>query len=222
MKTSNLVVGVALVVLAVWAVAPTTAQRANRVLVDAFPARLLESPATCATPHWPDEARRYEVDGITVLNFTIGVAGTVEDLQLVRSSGWRLLDDAAGASLARCRFKTDLDQGSRSATYPVQFVWTLAGPAAVRPALVAGSCAPSEQFHGFDAFNRRPSAADGVLVRFLVDPAGKPFGVKAEVGQHQQQQARAATAFMQTCTFGVDAAVPGEPTDTVYGRVLVK
>ncbi|QYF93713.1 energy transducer TonB [Massilia sp. PAMC28688] len=222
MNKKNIALGAALVVLVVWLAAPDVPKRTNRTLAKAFPAGLLESPASCTTPQWPNEARRYEVDGVTVLNFQIDEAGNIADATVARSSGWRLLDEAAMRSLVKCKFKAGLDEHSRTATYPIQFVWTLTGPATIRPALVAGSCAPSGRFAGFEGFNRDPSGTDGVLVRFLVNETGTPYAVKAEPADGQALQARAAMEYIQTCKFATDPSVPGERTDTMYGRVLVQ
>lgn len=222
MNKKKIALALALVTLALWVVSPTTPKRPNRTLAKAFPAGLLKSPASCTTPEWPNEARRYEIDGITVLNFGIDAEGNIEDARIEHSSGWQLLDAAALRSLIKCKFKPGLDETDRASIYPVQFVWTLTGPAAIRPELVAGSCEPSTRFTGFERFNRKPSAADGVLVRFLVNEEGTPYGAKAEPADGQALLARAALDYIQACKFMADPAVPGERTDTVYGRVLVK
>lgn len=222
MNKNNIALALALVLAALWVAAPTTPKRPNRTLAKAFPAGLLASPAACTTPEWPNEARRYEIEGITVLNFGIDAAGNIEDARVQQSSGWQLLDLAAMRSLIKCKFKPGLDEQDRASIYPIQFVWTLTGPAAIRPALVAGSCAPSARFSGFERFNRNPSTPDGVLVRFLVDEQGTPYGAKAEPADGQALQARAALDYIQTCKFMADPAVPGEQTDAVYGRVLAK
>jgi len=208
----------ALAALAAWTALARMPKLQNRVLANAFPAGLLVSASTCTTPEWPREARRYEVDGITVLHFQIGVEGNIESAKVVKSSSWRLLDEAALRSLVTCKFKPGLDQAMRN-TYPIQFVWTLSGPAMIRPALVPGSCAASQRFAGFEAFNRTPTGEDGVLVRFLVDQTGVPFGIKSELGGSGES---AAAAFIGTCRFAVDSSLPGDKTDTVYGRVLIK
>lgn len=203
--------------LAVWMVSSRMPKAQNRVLAKAFPSGLLASKASCTTPEWPREARRYEVDGITVLHFHIGADGNIEDASVAKSSSWQLLDEAAMRSLVQCKFKPGLDEAERH-TYPIQFVWTLSGPPMIRPALVAGSCAASERFAGFEGYNRSPTDAGGTLVRFLVDGAGTPFGVKAEGGA----DGLAAAAYLQSCKFAIDPAMPGDKTDTVYGRVLHK
>lgn len=218
MNKKKIAVATALAALVLWTIAPSKSTRANRVLANAFPAKLLAAPSSCTTPEWPAEARRYEVEGITLLHFHINADGGIEDAQVAGSSSWSMLDDAALASLVKCKFKANLDEAARDATYPIQFVWTLAGPPSNRPQLVADSCPASPRFAGFEEFNRAPSADDGVLVRFLVDPDGKPFGIKAEGAERALGEAVAA--YLAACRFALDASVPGETTDTVFGRVL--
>ena len=210
-----------LAALAAWTVTSRTPQAQNRVLANAFPAGLLLSPASCTTPEWPSEARRYEVDGITVVHFQIGADGGIENAAVAKSSSWQLLDDAALRSLVKCNFKPGLDETARN-TYPIQFVWTLSGPPMVRPALVPGSCARSSKFEGFEGYNRAATGVDGVLVRFLVNPAGSPFGVRTEGGAGGSAAVSEAAQFIRTCKFAVDANLPGEKTDTAFGRVTVK
>jgi protein TonB len=205
-----------------WIVGVALAPQGNRALAHAFPANLLASPASCTTPAWPKEARRYEVEGISVVHFQIGEDGAVEDAKVVRSSSWKLLDDAALQSLVKCRFKPGMDSAEREKIFPVQFVWTLSGPASVRPQLIEGSCSPSSRFSNFQEFNRNATGRDGVLLRFLVNPKGEPFGVKAEAYGDNVEAGAAAAEYVKSCRFAIDPALPGEKTDTVFGRVLAR
>ncbi len=208
--------------VATWIANATMAQQGNRVLARAFPAKLLVSAASCTTPEWPKEARRYEVEGVTVLHFQIAQDGRIEGAKVARTSSWKLLDDAALASLVKCSFKPNMDAAERDKIFPVQFVWTLSGPPSARPQLVEDSCAPSTRFSKFQPYNRNATGRDGVLLRFLVNARGEPFGVKAEAyGEHGEIGAAAAD-YVKSCKFAIDPAMPGEKTDTVYGRVLVR
>jgi len=211
----------ALAGLALWLGNATLAGQAQRELGDAFPTKLLVSPETCVTPRWPVEARRYEIEGISLLRFRIGKDGSVQDARVVSSSGWALLDEAAIASLLKCRFKPELDEANEAATFPIQFVWTMDGPTPMRPAVLPGSCAPSDRFAGFKTFERG-QGNDGVLVRLLVDVRGVPFGVKAEAGGKDAVVAGQAVDYVQSCRFSIDHALKGERTDTTFGRVLFK
>lgn len=220
MHTKTIVRVAAVAGLAAWIASNTMAQHGNRVLAKAFPAKLLVSPESCTAPEWPKEARRYEVEGITVLHFQIGEDGAIEGAKVGRTSSWKLLDEAALQSLVKCRFKPGMAEAEREKTYPVQFVWSFSGPPSVRPQLVPDSCAPSARFSKFQAFNRNATARDGVLLRFLVNAEGEPFGVKAEAYGNDAEAGLAAAEYVKTCKFAVNPEIPGEKTDTVYGRVL--
>ena len=221
MNKKNIAKVVFVVLVAAWVGKLTYSKSSNRALANAFPAKLLASPGACTTPEWPPEARRYEVEGITLLHFRIGADGQVEHASVAGSSSWQMLDDAAMKSLVKCRFKPNLDEAEQETVFPIQFVWTLSGPSSARPQLIAGSCAHSTQFSGFEPLNRAPTGKDGVLLRFLVNGQGEPFGVKPEAASADAAAAEAASAFIQTCRFAIDPALEGEQTDTLFGRVVV-
>ncbi|MFL6660397.1 MAG: energy transducer TonB [Massilia sp.] len=222
MRTRTIVRLSALAGLAAWIASTTMAQQGNRELAQAFPAKLLASPESCTTPEWPKEARRYEIEGVTVLHFQIAADGSVEGARVARTSSWKLLDDAALQSLVKCKFKPGLSEAERAKSFPVQFVWTMAGPSPARPQLIADSCGPSPRFSKFQAYNRNATGNDGVLLRFIVNARGQPFGVKAEAYGKDVELGEAAIAYVKGCTFALDPALSGETTDTVFGRALVK
>lgn len=219
MRTRNIVRLTIVAGVAAWLANATMAQQGNQQLADAFPAKLLASHSSCTTPEWPTEARRYEIEGVTLVHFRIGDDGVVMDAKVAGTSSWKLLDEAALRSIVRCKFKPEL-VAEREKTFPIRFVWTLSGPPSARPQLVADSCAPSARFSTFQAYNRNATAGDGVLMRFLVNGKGEPFGINAEaVGEHEAS-AMAAADYLQSCRFAIAPEMPGEKTDTVYGRVL--
>ena len=220
MNKKNIAKVVLLVLVAAWVAKLTYSQGSNRALAHAFPAKLLASAGSCTTPQWPQEARRYEVEGISLLHFRIGADGQVQDAKVAASSSWKLLDDAALRSLVKCRFKAGLDEAERETVFPIQFVWTLSGPSSARPQLIPGSCTQSGQFSGFQALNRTASGKDGVLLRFLVNAAGVPYGVKPELAGVDAGAGQAAAEFIESCKFALDPALGGEQTDTVFGRVV--
>jgi TonB family protein len=222
MKKKNIAVIAALVGAALWIGSATLAQRQQRKLADAFPAKLLVSPKSCATPKWPAEARRYEIEGISLLTFRISPEGNVEDAQVVQSSGWEILDSAAIESLVKCQFQPGLEEAEHNDIFPIQFVWTMTGSPPMRPALVEGSCAPSDRFAGFKTFDRSATDATGMLVRLLVEPDGSAKGARAESSGRGEELGRLAEEYVQTCRFAVDPTLRGEQTDTTFGRVIYK
>ncbi|TFW13664.1 energy transducer TonB [Duganella callida] len=186
------------------------------------PFKQLLTPASCLQPQWPAEARRYEIEGVTMVRFEIGADGAIVRPAVARSSGWRILDEAAVAGIARCRFQPDLDAARQHTVFPLQYVWKLSGPPMARPLLVQGSCAASATFAGFSEADPRPGGRDGILVRFLLSADGTAVRVVPEAAGQPAALVGAAVDYLQSCRFAHDSDARGERTDTGYGRVLLK
>lgn len=139
----------------------------------AFPYESLATPASCTLPEWPREAVRYEIEGSTALQFQVGADGAVRNAEVKQGSGWTILDQAALAGLARCRFKPGLAAARDGTVFPLQYAWTLEGPAPLRPMLLPGSCGPSQRFLRYDNLDQRPDGRASIKLRFLVDAEGK-------------------------------------------------
>lgn len=179
------------------------------------------SPESCPRPAYPREAIRYELEGITTLRFHLAPDGHVLDARVVKSSGWAMLDDAVVRSIQSCKFTPAQAEKARGAALPVQYVWSLDGEHVIRPHLVPGSCPAGGRFASFQPYDDKPSGPDGVKVRLLVDPAGRPRGVRTEGAQLPPEMAAALLRYVESCRFGFDPELKGQRTDTVYGRVVL-
>lgn len=186
------------------------------------PFEALLTPASCAQPQWPAEAVRYEISGATSIRFEIGQDGKVRRPAVTHSSGWRILDQAALAGIAQCVFRPGLKEARDGATFPLQYVWKFSDAPAARPLLVKDSCQPSARFAGFREADQRPSGADGILLRFLLDADGAPRRVVAEAGGQPPALVRQAVDYLRSCRFAHGSRQAGERTDTAFGRVLLK
>lgn len=187
-----------------------------------FPYQSLATPASCTLPAWPREALRYEIEGVTTLEFSIGADGAVRKAAVRGGSGWAILDQAALAGLARCRFKPGLEAARSGTVFPIQYAWRLEGPAPLRPVLQAGSCKPAPRIAGYVNFDQRRSAQAGIRLRFLVGEDGQARGIVAEPGGFAPQVVRDAVDYLSTCRFGIAPGASGERTDTSYGWVLLR
>jgi TonB family protein len=205
------------VVLAVAQAAPAAAQTAPSSTSSSTPS--LES---CPRPVYPREAVRYELEGVSTLRFVLSPNGRVAAVQVAKSSGWAMLDQAVVSSIQACRFTPEQAAKAKGAALPVAYVWSLDGEHVIRPHLMPGSCPASGRFLSFQPYDNKPSGPDGVKVRLLVDPAGQPRGVKLEGAALPPAMADALVKYVESCRFGFDPAVKGERTDTVYGRVVLK
>jgi TonB family protein len=182
----------------------------------------VSSAEACPPPVYPREAIRYELEGITTLRFHLAPDGHVSEVQVAKSSGWAMLDDAVARSIQACRFTAEQAAKAKGAALPVQYVWSLDGEHVIRPHLMPGSCPASGRFAAFQPYDNKPSGPDGVKVRLLVDPAGQPRGVKTEGANLAPELSAALVRYVESCRFGFDPAIKGERTDTVYGRVLLR
>jgi len=82
--------------------------------------------STCTKPEYPRNSQRNEEQGTVVLQFLIGVDGTVKDSKLEKSSGFRELDKAAQRGLSQCKFKPAIVDGHPAEAWSsVQYVWRL-------------------------------------------------------------------------------------------------
>jgi hypothetical protein len=176
-------------------------------------------PSACTRPDWPPEAKRYDLEGTTVLDYRIR-EWRIADVKVRKASGWPILDAAAVRVLQACKLRADVVLPRDSAVRSVDIVWASAGGPSARPQLHPDSCPANAHFHGFVPLDRTPTSADGVLVRFLTNGRGEPFNIRLEGRLTDHALADHIRQYVQRCRF-VAANVPGPKTDAVYGRVLL-
>lgn len=106
------------VALAAHAAGEATGRTLTRVAVIDF--------TQCKKPVWPAAALAAEHTGTVTLRFDVGQDGTVARGDVIRSSGYESLDQAALDGLRRCRFQAAQFDGMPVATRQMmQYVWTL-------------------------------------------------------------------------------------------------
>ena len=177
----------------------------------------------CDPPAWLDEARRYELEGTSVVQFNVDDEGRPDSVRIHGSSGWKILDHMAIRAMESCRFEPPTDPQIVRKGLRVPYHWSLTdeGPPSVQAALVPNSCAPDTILARFEAFTgavRRRD--DGLLVRFLVDKEGKPFGIKFE--ETHPVPTEMGTTYLQSCRF-TPAMADGKPVPgNLFGWLVFK
>ena len=82
--------------------------------------------AQCDKPEYPTASRRMEEEGTVGLRFLVGTDGKVIQSEVAKSSGFKRLDEAARAGLAKCQFKpATVDGKPEQAWTTIQYVWRL-------------------------------------------------------------------------------------------------
>ena len=81
---------------------------------------------SCRKPDWPAGALAAEHTGTVTLAFKIGADGKANASRVVRSSGYRDLDQSARLGIQQCQFKPGIKDGKVVETWMnMQYVWTL-------------------------------------------------------------------------------------------------
>lgn len=107
--------------------------RAAAVVPDAPPAQKAEPVKTmarlmrgCRLPQYPKRSEEKGEEGTVVFRFLVGTDGRVQSAQLVRSSGFERLDNAAKDAFMQCTFTPGTIDGTPQSTWVKQpFTWRL-------------------------------------------------------------------------------------------------
>jgi D-alanyl-D-alanine endopeptidase (penicillin-binding protein 7) len=82
--------------------------------------------SSCAKPVWPKQSLRDENTGTVTLGFLISAEGRVVDSKIIKSSGFRPLDDSSREGITKCRFHPATEDGKPVQSWMhMQYVWTL-------------------------------------------------------------------------------------------------
>ena len=82
--------------------------------------------AQCEKPEYPSASRRMEEEGTVHLRFLVGVDGKVIQSEVEKSSGFKRLDEAERAGLARCQFRPAMVDGRpEQAWASMRYTWRL-------------------------------------------------------------------------------------------------
>jgi protein TonB len=84
------------------------------------------SASSCEKPEYPSASQRLEEEGTVQLKFLVGVDGKVLESAVEKSSGFRRLDEAARAGLAKCQFKPGTVDGKPQQSWAsMKYTWRL-------------------------------------------------------------------------------------------------
>ncbi len=84
------------------------------------------SASSCEKPDYPSASKRLEEEGTVQLKFLVGVDGKVLESAIEKSSGFRRLDEAARAGLAKCQFKPGTVDGKPQQSWAsMKYTWRL-------------------------------------------------------------------------------------------------
>jgi len=176
---------------------------------------------SCEQPEWEKEARRYELEGKSIVMFDLDDEGRPINPRTMRSSGWKILDVMSERAVATCRYAPPSEAEPKRSGLVLAFNWKLAPRQAVTvpAALVAGSCPVSERYAGFRPLPEDVTGSKGTLVRFLLDSSGKPFDLRVEAADPPESR-QAAEAYIASCRFTPETRNAVPERGSMRGRLI--
>jgi len=82
--------------------------------------------ANACSPEYPASAERDELEGTSLVSFLIGTDGRVKQSRVDKSSGYKVLDNAAISAFSRCKYTpATVDGVAQEGWATIRYVWKL-------------------------------------------------------------------------------------------------
>lgn len=177
----------------------------------------------CGTADYPREAMKYGLAGMVKLGFDLTPMGAVENLTVIKGTGWTALDEAAFNVVAKCQFPADVAATKKKFAVHYVFKPTLLNPGVIPPAIRQDTCPASDIFGDFigpkdEAIN----TANGVAMRFDVDEVGRINNVEFEERGWDAGMLNAARAHIEACRFNPSKRAGVKGKGATSGRLTLK
>jgi TonB family protein len=177
----------------------------------------------CADPEFPRESFKYGLAGNVQLGFDLSAAGVVDNITMLKGTGWDALDAAAIAALAKCQFSAEVAASKKKFMVNYVFKTTQLNPGVSLPTMRADTCPASEIFSGFvPSRDENIGKVDGLLVRFDVDDVGRAHGVEFESRVWDQRILSAALDYVQACRYNPSKRAGVKSKGAMSGRLTLR
>jgi D-alanyl-D-alanine endopeptidase (penicillin-binding protein 7) len=119
-KAAIPMLGLALACMAIYAEAVAADKEAGKTT------QAVADFSTCSKPVWPEGALARQNQGTVTLSFVVGADGKPKSSEVVKSSGFTDLDEAARSGIGKCTFKPGTQGGKPvESKMKMQYIWTL-------------------------------------------------------------------------------------------------
>lgn len=149
----------------------------------------------CVIPTYPDAARRFGLQGNTVLKLMIDDTGKISAFQLDRSSGWKILDLTVMRAIIGCQVIPvgHWIPSERFVTYSWQFDKGYTSPAVID----TKSCKVSEKLRIADDKDKDL----GIVVGIYTNVTGKVIDAKVQWGSEDEQLDQESLRIAKSCDY---------------------
>lgn len=182
----------------------TTLSYAQDAATIAAPASATETPdnrpdfdllSRCRKPEYPKVALRNAFQGNSIIGLTIDESGKIEGINILKSSGWRILDDTVSSTIMGCQLTATAP--NKKVTKVVAYKWFYEGAIEYQPELIPESCAESELVR----FANDKERGRGIVVGAYISDIGMPGRFSLEWGSGKPELDRASVELVKTCKF---------------------
>lgn len=149
----------------------------------------------CKVPEYPREAVRFGMQGKTVLKLSIDETGKISAFQLLRSSGWKMLDIMVMQAISGCQV---IPPGHwMPSERPIAYLWKLDQNYTNTAELDPNSCKPSETLR---IANDKDQEV-GIVVGIYASDTGKVLDAKVQWGSDDAQLDQESLRIARSCEF---------------------
>ncbi len=177
----------------------------------------------CADPEAPREVSKYGLAGQVQLGFDLSPAGVVDNVTVLKSSGWNELDASLIAALAKCQFSADLAASKQK--FQVKYIYKpgLRNPG-VRPPTIRQETCPASDIFGDFIMSRDEAIYTtlGIAMRFDIDEVGRVSGLAFEDRDWDPRMLGAARAYIEACRFNPTNRMGAKFKGAASGRLTFK
>ncbi len=184
------------------AVSAPVAASATSIIADSVTPKIndmkIDIATACAIPTYPEAALRYGMQGDTVLKLMIDEGGKIKAFQLVRSSGWKMLDLTVMNAIIGCQI---LPEGRwvPSETYTA-YRWKFDQGYTSPAVLEAKTCKSSDKLRIADDRDNKNKDA-GIVVGIYTSETGKVLDAKVQWGSDDEQLDQESLRIARSCEF---------------------
>ncbi|MFZ6749827.1 TonB family protein [Undibacterium sp. Ren11W] len=149
----------------------------------------------CSIPAYPDSARRFGMQGDTILNLMIDDSGKINAFQLIKSSGWKFLDQMVMHAIIGCQV---LPAGRWiPSERQVIYWWQFDKGYTSRAVLDISSCKASEKLRIANEQDKEL----GIVVGIYTSDTGKVLDAKVQWGSDDEQLDRESLRIAKSCEY---------------------
>lgn len=170
-------------------------------------------------PEYPRAALRAELTGAILLKVLIDVDGQLLEKEILKSTGWKLLDYAVLKTIAECQHTPAIRDGNPVREWAkLQYIWKLDNNNPLIPPyeLIQGSCLPSDKF----TLAENDDLKSTIRMAFSIDSDGKPTKIEIIDGSSSDDSATdlAAIKLAASCKFKKSNTGGKSTSTTAYIR----